>query len=276
MQGKKQKPKVRLMRNDDGSLGVPRDTARQADDLVQAWDQQKSSMQAPVRSVTEELKEAKSSLKQRVVKRKEAKKQKANGNTTAKTLTLQLPTAEAITKRIPRTKKGLAVSGVVLVVGFVGIYGLLGGFSNAPNDGSGAEAGQVQGAVLEKVVPDFPVITPLGKGVDDLGGFVKISPEGTPAVFAFKDTIGSTPIKVSQQQLPDNLRTDQAAKLKELATGFNAKEPLEVGDNTAYIGTSVNGAQSIVYIKGENLVLIASDSSIPNSEWVTYIGNLRY
>jgi hypothetical protein len=190
-------------------------------------------------------------------------------------ITLSIPALRIPRKILPHTRKQWALNAVVIIVaaGLIGFIML----QNSPDtNGTGEVQGAVTSSIPTNVTPEFPVLTPLGAGVDDLGGFAKISPKDSPSVYAYRDTISGIPIKVSQQQLPDTLRTDQANKVRELAEGFNAKDPLEVGDNTAYIGASTNGVQSVVYVKGENLVLIASDNTIPNADWVTYIGNLRY
>jgi hypothetical protein len=282
MQEGKKKAKVRLTRNSDGSIGAPKDVTAK-DDIVELWGKQSASFELPKLSLKEEL----SSLKKSFTSKK---KQSIHNVSSVKTriltddagtktkpvvITLSIPALRVPKRVLPHTKKQWALNALVII-----ITASLIGFITIKNSQDSSNTGEVQGAVTStiptNVTPEFPVLTPLGAGVDDLGGFAKISPKDAPAVYAYRDTISGIPIKVSQQQLPDALRTDQANKVRELAEGFNAKNPLEVGDNTAYIGASTNGVQSVVYVKGENLVLIASDNTISNADWVTYIGNLRF
>lgn len=309
MQRERQKPKIRLTRNADGTIGAPRDVSKSADDLFELWGKQTASLELPRLSIKEQFIQVKDAFNKKRARKQSAKSivaQKSaaqtrvavSGNKAAVrkgksilpvavttvqapavtrpiSITVSIPAVRIPRRIIPTTRKSIILVIACLIVMSGGLFMIL-----RHGSSSNVSTGEVQGAVTESIptniTPDFPVMTPLGKGVAELGGFAKVSPSGSPAVYAYKDTIGSTVIRVSQQQLPDSLRTDQAGKLKELAEGFNANTPLEIGDNTAYIGASVNGAQSVVYSKGENLVLIASEATIPNSDWVTYIGNLRY
>lgn len=300
MQGEQKKPKVRFTRNADGSIGAPRDVSDTSEDLFELWGKQSASLEIPRLSIKQEFSQLKESFTHK--KKKQSNSPIATNNknnqvvqsrkhTAVQTPTLSTRTTSVASPpitisinipalRIPKrfsskNKKPIVLTGVAIIIVVLAAFLA---FRATGNDVK--SNGEVQGAVTSNisigVTPSFPVLTPNGNGVDDLGGFANIAPKDTPPVYAYTDAIGEKKIKVSQQQLPDALRTDQAAKLKELAQGFNANTPLEIGDNTAYIGASAKGAQSVVYIKGENLVLIASDDTIPNAEWVTYIGNLRY
>jgi hypothetical protein len=282
MQEGKKKPKVRLTRNIDGTIGAPKDVTAK-DDIVELWGKQSASFELPKLSIKEEfislrkslIKKKKPSKTTITTDKKEATKKTSSENTHTKpvVITLSIPALRIPKRILPHTKKQVIINVAVIALA-VGLIGFL--MMRSPTENKGEVQGAVTSNIPTNVTPDFPVLTPLGAGVEDLGGFAKISPKDTPSVYAFRDAIAGVPIKVSQQQLPDSLRTDQINKLKELAESFNAKDPLEVGDNTAYIGASTNGVQSVVYMKGENLVLIASDNTISNADWVTYIGNLRY
>lgn len=287
------KPRVRLTRNPDGSLGVPRNEPAKKDDLVELWGKQNASLELPRLSLKQEF----AQFKQTITKKKSrnykdntktpyasqttrqhlAKNDSLKSESTTRpiTVSISIPAVRVPKMRIPMLPKK-AIIGVIGVIVLMGALILVRHNNSQDTAVNGSVQGAVTGAIETNITPSFPVVTPNGSGVNDLGGFANIAPSGAPAVYAYTDTINGIKIKVSQQQLPDALRTDQANKLKELAEGFNAKTPLEVGDATAYIGASAKGAQSVVYIKGENLVLIASDDTIPNADWVTYIGSLRY
>jgi len=297
MQGEQKKPKVRFTRNADGSIGAPRDVSDTSEDLFELWGKQSASLELPRLSIKQELsqlkktfahpKKSKSSNQVQDPLKKSSQATQLNKKIPAKgagvpvasppiTISISIP-ALRIPKRLSaHKKKPMMISGIAILVAVTALFVIV----RLNNSNDGANNGEVQGAVTTNistnVTPSFPVLTPNGSGVVDLGGFANIAPKDTPPVYVYTDSIGDKKIKVSQQQLPNALRTDQATKLKELAQGFNANTPLEVGDNTAYIGASAKGAQSVVYIKGENLVLIASDDTISNSDWVTYIGSLKY
>jgi hypothetical protein len=282
MQEGKKKAKVRLTRNSDGSIGAPKDVTAK-DDIVELWGKQSASFALPKLSLKEEFSSLKKSFssKKKIAKQKKTNTDKTHASTEGSNhtnpvvITLSIPALRIPKRILPHTRRQVVLN-LAVVLAATGIIGYLLVHDASSDNNSGEVQGSVTSSIPTNVTPDFPVLTPLGTGVDDLGGFAKISPKDAPAVYAYRDTISGIPIKVSQQQLPDTLRTDQANKVRELAEGFNAKNPLEVGDNTAYIGASTNGVQSVVYVKGENLVLIASDNTISNSDWVTYIGNLRY
>ena len=294
------KPRVRFTRNPDGSIGAPRDTRDTTDDIIELWGKQSASLELPRLSVKQEFSQLKKSFTHKkkkqppqvtksVIKNKPQVIKKQSNNTVHTksgvddsavasrpiTISISIP-ALRIPKRITtQNKKPIMLSSLAILVAVSAVVLII-----QLNGNDAQNGGEVQGAVTTNiatnVTPSFPVLTPNGSGVADLGGFANIAPKDAPPVYAYTDSIGDKKIKVSQQQLPDALRSDQAAKLKELAQSFNANTPLEIGDNTAYIGASAKGAQSVVYIKGENLVLIASDDTIPNADWVTYIGSLKY
>ncbi|MEZ6330644.1 MAG: hypothetical protein R3B12_01365 [Candidatus Saccharimonadales bacterium] len=282
MQKEVKKPKVRLTRKDDGSIGLPTSSQQGSpEQLTNIWGAQKKAQATRRASVKQELSQWR---KARVAKKQQQKNQATKSRTkdhkkitndAQRSVSVRLPHIAIPNKLKNQPKKRLiSVAGIALVVMVTGV--VIANVKKSDANNSGEVQGAVTSSIQTNVTPEFPMLTPFGKGVDDLGGFAKISPNGSPPVYAFADSIGSVKIKVSQQQLPDALRTDQAAKLKELANSFNANDTIEIDDNTAYIGASVNGAQSVVYIKGENLVLIASESTIPNADWVTYIGNLKF
>ncbi len=123
--------------------------------------------------------------------------------------------------------------------------------------------------------PTYRTLAPAGKDIADLGGWARISPPGKDPVYAFADKIGGIGISVSQQPLPQNLKSDTEAQIKKLAGDFNATEKVTAGDTILYMGTSVDGPQSVIFSKSGLLILIKSASQIPNGQWVTYVDSLR-
>jgi hypothetical protein len=125
------------------------------------------------------------------------------------------------------------------------------------------------------VQPDFEALLPSQVTVDELGGWQKLTPPSGDAIYVFIDTIDSTLINVSQQSLPDSFTGNVNAKVAEMAEAYNATTPLDVTGMTAYIGTSANGPQSVIFAKNDILVLIKSEAKVQDSSWTSYIASLQ-
>jgi len=153
--------------------------------------------------------------------------------------------------------------------------------SSAPskkNDGATAKAGggtttKVLNTKIEK--PGYDTLLPLGKSIESLKGWRRVSPPEKEPVFAYADTLDSVPITVSEQPLPDSFAKDIPGSVSKLAEQSNAKETVTVDDTTAYIGTSEKGPQSVIFVKDKLLVLIKSTSKLSNDQWAAYIATLR-
>lgn len=129
--------------------------------------------------------------------------------------------------------------------------------------------------VLEHGTPKYSTILPADKNIKDLGGWTRVSPSDSDPVFAYADKIGDISIIVSQQPLPDNFKTDTAQAVEGLAQDFKATEKITVGDITVHIGSSQDGPQSIIFSKGDLLILIKSSSKITNDQLIKYISSLK-
>lgn len=121
---------------------------------------------------------------------------------------------------------------------------------------------------------EYQTILPKGKPIGELGGWKRVSPDGSDPVFAFADKIGDTPISVSQQPLPQSFIGNVETKVAELAKTYNATTKIEAGVVTAYIGASSKGPQSVIFTKNSLLILIKSDQKIEDSAWAEYIKSL--
>ena len=122
--------------------------------------------------------------------------------------------------------------------------------------------------------PDFPAVLPMGKSIGDLGGWQRFNPPNSDPVFTYSDTIGKVPISVTEQALPKSLQPDLATKVAELAKGYNANTVVEAADVKVYIGTSNKGPQSVIFVRHNVLVMIKSQSKIPNANWEHYATSL--
>lgn len=129
--------------------------------------------------------------------------------------------------------------------------------------------------VLAKGTPSFSGVLPKGKTIANYGGWTRISPEDTEPVYAYSDSIDGININVSQQSLPENFKDGPDAQLGILAQDFHATQQLHANDFVAYIGTSVDGPQSVIFIKKDILIMIKSSTIIINSSWINYLNSLE-
>jgi hypothetical protein len=136
-----------------------------------------------------------------------------------------------------------------------------------------SQSGTVQGN-LSKGTPDYKTILPNGKSIESLGGWTKVSPPTHSPVFAYVDTLGKATLTVSQQPLPETFKDDPANALEELASGYNATQKLVVEDQTAYVGLSSKGPQSIIFTKNNLLILIKTNIPLTNDQITSYIISL--
>lgn len=110
--------------------------------------------------------------------------------------------------------------------------------------------------------------------VEDLGGWQRVSPENSDPVFAYNDTLSSVAISVSQQPLPASFVGNVDAQVKQLAESYSATTVIDAAGTKVYIGRSARGPQSVIFAKNNTLVLIKSQKTIGQPEWVRYINNL--
>jgi hypothetical protein len=142
-------------------------------------------------------------------------------------------------------------------------------------DASKANAAAVLGT--ERIEqPPYATIIPKGKTSQQLGGWGRVSPKTSDPVYAYADRINGISITVSEQPLPDDFTADPYSKVAALAKQFNATKPLVTGtDTNAFIGTSVQGLQSIVATKQGLLLLIRSVQPIGDNVWGAYLDSLQ-
>ncbi|MFZ1301224.1 MAG: hypothetical protein WAQ27_01425 [Candidatus Microsaccharimonas sp.] len=122
--------------------------------------------------------------------------------------------------------------------------------------------------------PAFQPVLPLGKSIEELGGWERVSPPENDPVYAFTDSINGVSINVSQQELPKTFVGNVDSKVAEVAKNYNATTEFKAGDTKVYIGTSAQGPQSVIFIKDNLLVLIKSQKKIEQDAWKEYIQSL--
>lgn len=171
-------------------------------------------------------------------------------------------------------RKLVIVAGLVLVVGYVGTHlpkpqpKAVVGVKGTQTTKGGTELPRNQ-------KPEFKTVLPAGKSIEQYGGWTRISPPDRDPVFAYADKLGGITITISEQPLPDNLKSNTEEGINKLANDFSAKETLKVDGNTVHIGTSAKGPQSVIFAKNGLLILIKSTSKIDNKAWATYISSLQ-
>ncbi len=123
-------------------------------------------------------------------------------------------------------------------------------------------------------VPSYDVVLPQRTQINDLGGWQRVSPAGSDPIFAYKDTVEEVAISVSQQPLPAAFAGNVDASIKQLADSYSATTMIEAGGTKVYIGRSSRGPQSVIFAKNNTLVLIKSQQTISQAEWIRYINDL--
>lgn len=179
-----------------------------------------------------------------------------------------------------RRKLSFTVAAIVAAIAIGGGYVL---FNDRPDKSQTSQTAETKTAsptrpkngVLEKGTPNYPTVVPAGKDIEALGGWTRVSPPDSNAVYAFADKLGGIQISVSQQPLPADFRKDTVTKIRELAKSYTATKELVAGETVAYIGTSAKGPQSLILSKENLLVLIKSAAPIKDDQWVSYINSLR-
>jgi hypothetical protein len=164
---------------------------------------------------------------------------------------------------------GTAGAAILLLVGMYSLFG--------STDHPEVKAAASKRPALTRGTPGYATVLPDGKTIDDLGGWIRVSPPGRNAVYAYADKIGGVRIDVSEQPLPPALRNHTSEQMARLAQSYAAKGTLTAAGTTVYIGTSAKGPQSLIFNLDQKglLVLIKSVSPLADNQWVTYINSLR-
>lgn len=123
----------------------------------------------------------------------------------------------------------------------------------------------------------FQVFLPSNKTIQDLGGVINISPDNSVPAYTYVDSINDTQIKVTQQQLDEDFISQKDGKLYDVAKDFQAFDVIQVDDNKIYSGYNEKArVQSLIAVKGNNLILIASSNKLDDQVWVSYYLGLSF
>jgi len=136
-------------------------------------------------------------------------------------------------------------------------------------------SGNIDADIPEVDSTEFPLVWPGGKSEKDFK-IVRVSPFGNDTVYAYIDSLNGQDIKISQQKLPERFNTDRDVKLKELADSFQATNVIQIDDQKVYHGYSENiNTQSLIFIKKDLLIFIASPQQTADEIWAGYIAGLE-
>ncbi len=123
--------------------------------------------------------------------------------------------------------------------------------------------------------PTFATLLPKASSIESLGGWQKGTSPNGDTYYSFKDTVDGVTVRVTEQLLPASFANDLQKKTAEIAEGYNATRTLPIDTPVSYIGVSAKGQQSVIFTKKKLLVLIASETTIPDDAWVKYIESLE-
>ena len=181
-------------------------------------------------------------------------------------------------KSLSRKQVALALACLLVVVAgvVVGNKYIFGeNYNDASVAGSSDSTARKPSDPLPRENPQFQLLYPGSKDKDTVGGIVRVSPEENESVYAYTDTIGETPIQVSQQKIPKNFEGKADTELEKVAKDFQATQAFTVDSVRVYHGKSNSGVQSLIFIKGNLLVFIKSSSELSEEVWVAYISSLH-
>lgn len=125
---------------------------------------------------------------------------------------------------------------------------------------------------LPREDPTFSLMFPSGSSESDYDVVRLPGTSGEEQAFTYVDNhepTGAT-FKITQQKVDNDFDVQQAA------VNLQATDLIQFNEETIYHGFNRNvNVQSIVYKKGNVLVLIASDQKLPDEIWVGYISSLK-
>ena len=128
---------------------------------------------------------------------------------------------------------------------------------------------------LVQGTPKYAVMFPEGRSIKSYEGSTWVNPPDRTPVFVYIDTIESTPINISQQPLPEEFKADPTAKIAQVAASLKTNEKITIDNTAIHLGTSDNGAQSVLFHKNNLLISMTSKTKLATDKWVTYIKSLQ-
>lgn len=144
---------------------------------------------------------------------------------------------------------------------------------NNKQDVSSDTGGAATGTAANAVKPEFNSLVPEGKDSDFEASKVRYDSE--KKVASFEDTIIGVGITLSQQQLPENFKSDPEAEVQKIAENFGAREVIYAGEVKAFSGVSAKGPQTVIFSKHDLLIFIKSNEKLDKDGLIQYIIDLK-
>lgn len=189
-------------------------------------------------------------------------------NIKKKLLNLKGSLSRDLLKKRPKRYKILI--GVAIVIGLGTFIALVNNGNHDNSSNKPATSQQISSEPLSHDPPFSPILP--SKGIEK----EKIAYNSQRNFAKYDDNIKGTTISVSQQPLPDNLKSDSGDGLEKVAQGLEAKELVQIGGGgVAYIKQTVQGPQTIVFKKFNLLVFIKTGNQVDTDEIVNYIDGLN-
>lgn len=173
-----------------------------------------------------------------------------------------------LVRRLPKKVLYAGTGGAVVLACLI-IWAATRPASTAPNTGT------IEAPKLTRGTPNFATILPAGENINQLGGWVRISPAKAAPVYTYIDHINGVQVNVSEQPLPAQLQANTPTQLYQVAQNFGADSKLNAGDTIFYVGTDANDAQSVILAKDKLLILMKSVQIVPNDKWINYISSMH-
>lgn len=176
-------------------------------------------------------------------------------------------------KKIVQKRKKLIFASFIIVFGIIALTFIL---KDEPKDIAGVSTtSQTHSGELPREKPSFQILYPGNKTAENVGETVKISPPENAPVYTYLDQLNGIQINVSQQELPQNFKSNQDGELEKLAKNFQANNVIKVDSIIVYHGANESGVQSLIFIKGNLLITIRSSNTISDDTWAAYISALH-
>jgi hypothetical protein len=173
------------------------------------------------------------------------------------------------TRSLPLPKKILAATVICLSIAGVVLIAV-----RTDDKSPKADNPSANNAVLESL--EYQTVLPGGRSISELGGWKRVSPPESDAVYAYTDKINDIEVSVSQQPIPGSFIGNIPDGIAKLAKEYNATNSLNTTAGVkAYIGVSSKGPQSVIFTKNNLLILIKSRKNIEDKDWILYIDSLN-
>lgn len=176
--------------------------------------------------------------------------------------------------KIPNKNRTLIVGVASLLLITLGIVAVNKYLLN--NNNSGAEVAGSSKVVGQEVPtptndPTFSIVKPQGRDLPK----EKIIFDPRRKFAKFEDEINGVPISVSQQPLPEGIKSDPVSGTSKLAKDFGAAEEITVDGTRINYGQDEKGQQTVILTKNGLLIFILTSAQTDKEGLKIYAGNLN-